>query len=89
MDDHSTHHWSEGLSPVIFAINTRTTHTTKKTPFELVFGQQPRSDMHYWTALHDATIDTDIQMDDLISDKTGPNDNQVIYEQSRVAKSLR
>jgi hypothetical protein len=29
MEDHSTNHWADGLSSVIFSINTRITHTTK------------------------------------------------------------
>jgi hypothetical protein len=48
MDNHETTHWSEGLAPIIFAINTRTTATTKKMPYQLVFGQDPRADYHYW-----------------------------------------
>ena len=30
MDDHATTHGSEGLQPVIFSINTRTTYINKK-----------------------------------------------------------
>lgn len=41
MDDHGSSRWSEGISPVIFAINTRSTCTTKKSPYEMVFGQDP------------------------------------------------
>jgi hypothetical protein len=47
MDDRSTHHWFEGLSTVIYAINNRTTHITKKTPYQLVFGQEPKTNMFY------------------------------------------
>jgi hypothetical protein len=82
MDDHSTHHWSEGLAPVIHAINTRTTHTTKKSPYQLVFGQQPRTNIHYWKSLHDAALTNDIQMDDLIIDKLNPIDAQITPQQT-------
>ena len=68
MDDHGTTHWSEGLAPVIFAINTRTTATTKKTPFQLVFGQDPRADSHYWRAVHDASLTGLVEIDDLLID---------------------
>ena len=47
MDDHSSNHWSLGLLSVNFHINTRTTHTTKKTPYQLVFGQHPRTNVQY------------------------------------------
>ena len=35
--------WSEGLKHVIFSMNTSTSATTTKTPYEVVFGQPPRS----------------------------------------------
>lgn len=69
MDDNSTNHWSEGLSTVIYQINTRTTHTTKKTPYELVFGQKPKSNFHYWKSLHDSALHDAVVYDDLLIDK--------------------
>ena len=68
MDDHQTTHWSEGLGATIFSINTRTTFTTKKSPFQLVFGQEPRSDSHHWRAVQDAAIAGDLEFDDLLLD---------------------
>ena len=65
MDDHATTHWSEGLQPVIFSINTRTTYITKKTPYELVFGQDPRADSHHWRAVHQASLSGPVEIDDL------------------------
>ena len=65
MDNHETAHWSEGLPPVIFAINTRTTATTKKTPYQLVFGQDPRANYHYWREVHDASLSGTVEIDDL------------------------
>ena len=69
MDDKSTNHWSEGLSTVIYQINTRTTHTTKKTPYELAFGQKPKSNFHYWKSLHDSALHDAVLYDDLLIDK--------------------
>ena len=69
MDDNSTNHWSEGLSTVIYQINTRTTHTTKKTPYELVFGQKPKSNFHYWKSLHDSALNDAVVYDDLLIDR--------------------
>jgi hypothetical protein len=84
MEDHSTHHWSEGLSSVIYAINTRTTHTTKKTPYHLVFGRELKTDKHYWNGLYDAAVNNDIQMDDLVIDKIEVIDNPVRDEPSQI-----
>ncbi|CAF4516747.1 unnamed protein product, partial [Didymodactylos carnosus] len=41
-------HWSDGLLPVIYGINTRVSSTTKSTPYEVMFGQSPRSDSEFW-----------------------------------------
>ncbi|CAF4939301.1 unnamed protein product [Rotaria sp. Silwood1] len=65
MDNHATTHWSEGLQPVIFSINTRTTYVTKKTPYQLVFGQDSRSDCHHWQAVHQASLSGPVEIDDL------------------------
>ena len=69
MEDHSTNHWAEGLPSVIFSINTRTTFTTKTTPYQLVFGQDARANRHYWDSLYDSAIDDNIVVNDLIIDK--------------------
>jgi hypothetical protein len=44
MDTNHSTNWPSGLGPVMFAINTSVAKATKQTPFEIVFGQQPRSD---------------------------------------------
>lgn len=80
MEDHSSNHWSLGLATVIYAINTRTTHTTKKTPYQLVFGQNPRTNIHYWKSLHDAAMNEDIEMNDLVIDKINLNKTNIITE---------
>ena len=71
MEDHSTDHWSDGLAPVIFSINTRTTCTTKKTPYQLVFGQDIRADRHHWNSIHESAKRNNIVINDLLIDKFG------------------
>ena len=73
MDDHETTHWSKGLPSVIFSINTRTTATTKRTPFQLVFGQDPRTDYHHWRAVYDASLNGPVEIDDLLIDFVKPS----------------
>ena len=80
MDAHSSNHWSLGLASVIFHINTRTTHTTKKTPYQLVFGQHPRTNVQYWKHLHESTMSGDIVMNDIIIDKISPINGSVIHD---------
>ncbi|CAF3972471.1 unnamed protein product [Didymodactylos carnosus] len=46
-----------GLSPVIYALNTSYAESTKKTPYEVVFGQQPRCDLEMWKILADSGIE--------------------------------
>jgi hypothetical protein len=41
LDTNGTKDWPSELGPVMFAINTSVAQTIKKTPFEVVFGQQP------------------------------------------------
>ncbi|CAF0929793.1 unnamed protein product [Adineta ricciae] len=71
MEDHSTDHWSDGLPPVIFSINTRTTCTTKKTPYQLVFGQDIRAGRHHWNSIHESAKRNNIVINDLLIDKFG------------------
>ncbi|CAF5026545.1 unnamed protein product, partial [Rotaria sp. Silwood1] len=40
--------WSFALAPVIYGLNTRMSSVTKTTPYEVMFGQQPRSDSDFW-----------------------------------------
>ncbi len=44
LDTNATTDWPSGLGPVMFAINTSIARTINKTPFEVVFGQKPRTD---------------------------------------------
>lgn len=40
--------WPSGLGTVMFAINTSIAKSTNKTPFEVVFGQHPRTEDDVW-----------------------------------------
>ena len=87
MEDHSSDHWSLGLPSVIYQINTRTTHITRKTPYQLVFGQNPRSNVYYWRSLHDAAMGSDIEMNDLIIDKIHIMNSNIADQRSQTISS--
>ncbi|CAF1467466.1 unnamed protein product [Didymodactylos carnosus] len=44
MPTNNSSHWSEGLLPVMYGINTRISSVTKTTPYQVMFGQPPRLD---------------------------------------------
>ncbi|CAF4594993.1 unnamed protein product, partial [Didymodactylos carnosus] len=50
------------LKPVVYSINTSCAQTTKKSPYEVVFGQKPRSDFEMWKMLSDDGIEDEEQM---------------------------
>ncbi|CAF1480750.1 unnamed protein product [Didymodactylos carnosus] len=56
LQTNNTTHWSEGLLPVVYGINTRTCDTTKATPYEIMFGQHPRGDSEFWKIVKDQDI---------------------------------
>ncbi|CAF1605009.1 unnamed protein product [Didymodactylos carnosus] len=58
-------HWSEGLMPVVYDINTRVTGGTKCTPYDVMFGQKPRSDCVFWDSIR---VDGVIEHGDLPKD---------------------
>ncbi|CAF1552184.1 unnamed protein product, partial [Adineta ricciae] len=49
-------HWSDGLLPVAYGINTRLSIVTKTTPYQFMFGQEPRSHSEYWKIVHESGI---------------------------------
>ncbi|CAF1429135.1 unnamed protein product [Rotaria sordida] len=51
--------WSNGLLPVVYGINTRKSDVTKTTPYEVMFGQAPRSDSDYWKLVKQNGIDNE------------------------------
>lgn len=80
MEDHSTNHWAEGLASVIFSINTRTAFSTKKTPYELVFGQDIRTNNHYWESIYDSALTDSVTIDDMIIDKIPLSNTSITSE---------
>ena len=84
MEDQSNNHWAAGLPAVIFAINTRTSFSTKKTPYQLVFGQDIRANSHYWQSVADAIPTDAILINDLIVDAIEPSETEAMNEQSEL-----
>jgi hypothetical protein len=41
---------------VIYSINTSVAEATNKTPYEIVFGQKPRSDFEMWRTINQAGV---------------------------------
>ncbi|CAF1545738.1 unnamed protein product [Didymodactylos carnosus] len=48
---------STRLAPVVYAINASEAQSISKTPYEVVFGQKPRSDFEMWKLLSETGID--------------------------------
>ncbi|CAF0979871.1 unnamed protein product [Didymodactylos carnosus] len=57
MQSTSSIEWSKGLAPVVYAINTSEAQSISKTPYEVVFGQKPRSGFEMWKLLSETGID--------------------------------
>ncbi|CAF4957059.1 unnamed protein product, partial [Rotaria socialis] len=51
LDTNVTNDWPSGLGPIMFSINTSVARTINPTPFEVVFGQQPRTDDYTWKCI--------------------------------------
>ena len=49
-------HWSDGLLPVVYGINTRLSTVTKTTPYQVMFGQEPRSNSDFWKLAQEKEI---------------------------------
>ena len=47
----------QGLGPVVYSIDTSVSKTTNKMPFEIVFGQRPKSDFQMWKIIRESSID--------------------------------
>ncbi|CAF4627543.1 unnamed protein product, partial [Didymodactylos carnosus] len=60
--DNNSSHWSEGLLPVVYGINTRVAAATKRTPYEVMFGQRPRSNSDFWKIVQDQDIQDEVQL---------------------------
>ncbi|CAF1443538.1 unnamed protein product, partial [Didymodactylos carnosus] len=51
-----------GLLLVVYGINTRVSSTTKTTPYETMFGQQPRSNSDFWKIVKENRIEDEDQL---------------------------
>ncbi|CAF4522228.1 unnamed protein product [Rotaria magnacalcarata] len=52
LETNKTLDWPNGLGPVMLAMNNSISQSTKKTPYEMVFGQSIRHDHEFWHQLH-------------------------------------
>ncbi|CAF1243577.1 unnamed protein product [Didymodactylos carnosus] len=57
MSSTNSEHWSDGLLPVVYGINTRVACGIKCTPYEVIFGQKPHSDSDFWRIIKDQNIE--------------------------------
>ncbi|CAF4652852.1 unnamed protein product [Rotaria sp. Silwood2] len=55
LETNESRDWPTGLGPVMLAINNCRSQSTKKTPYEMVFGQRARSDHDFWLQIHQQT----------------------------------
>ncbi|CAF3798969.1 unnamed protein product [Rotaria sp. Silwood1] len=55
LETNESRDWPSGLGPVMLAINNCRSQSTKKTPYEMVFGQRVRSDHDFWLQIHQQT----------------------------------
>ncbi|CAF1479621.1 unnamed protein product, partial [Didymodactylos carnosus] len=75
LDTNNSIHWSDGLLPVVYGINTRASSTTKTTPYVIMFGQRPRSDSDFWKIVKECDImdeeqlPTPIELADVVVDE--------------------
>ncbi|CAF0836262.1 unnamed protein product [Rotaria sp. Silwood1] len=65
---HNSSHWSDGLLPVVYGINTRLSVVTKTTPYQVMFGQPHRSDSDFWKLVKENEVIDDFN-DDIMEDK--------------------
>ncbi|CAF4327003.1 unnamed protein product, partial [Didymodactylos carnosus] len=84
MFSNQTDHWSEGLMPVVYGINTRVSQTTKVTADEVVFGQKARCDSDYWCVVNELNcveeddLPTPVEVGDDYKDNMDKDVNNVI-----------
>ncbi|CAF1458156.1 unnamed protein product, partial [Didymodactylos carnosus] len=62
MSTNNSDRCSEGLSPVVYGISTRISSVTKTTPFEVMFGQPPRSDSDFCKVVKENNVEDEDQL---------------------------
>ncbi|CAF0953530.1 unnamed protein product [Rotaria sordida] len=75
MSINTSSHWSNGLLPVVYGINTRLSVVTKTTPYQVMFGQAPRSDSDFWTLVKENKV---IDEEDLPTPIADLNDDNMM-----------
>ncbi|CAF2910916.1 unnamed protein product, partial [Rotaria sp. Silwood2] len=78
--------WSDALLPVVYGINTRKSTVTKTIPYEVMFGQPPRSDSDFWKLVQQGGIEDEKDLptpvgesnDDLVDDTL---DNPINFDE--------
>lgn len=68
MNTNNSNHWSEGLLPVVYGINTRRSSVTKSSPYHVMFGQAPRSDSDFWKIVKSSDIVDEQDLPERIDD---------------------
>ncbi|CAF0987949.1 unnamed protein product [Didymodactylos carnosus] len=75
LDTNNSVHWSDGLLPVVYGINTRISSTTKMTPYEIMFAPLERAAVVVDEIVEQPTINETVTDD---FDKQKENDNLTI-----------
>ncbi|CAF4463262.1 unnamed protein product [Rotaria sp. Silwood2] len=71
MATNNSSHWSEGLLPVVYGINTRVSSITKTAPYQVMFGQPPRSDSEFWKLVEQNGIADEEDLPTLVAESDG------------------
>ncbi|CAF4061215.1 unnamed protein product [Rotaria sordida] len=79
MTINNSSHWSDGLLPVVYGINTRLSVVTKTTPYQVMFGQAPRSDSDFWKIAEENRV---IDEEDLPTPVADLNDDNIMNDKN-------
>ncbi|CAF4573796.1 unnamed protein product, partial [Rotaria sp. Silwood2] len=84
--------WPNALGPVMLAINNCISQATKKTAYEMVFGQPVRNHHDFWEQLKQQAKNKEVlneeDLPESIVDKINFNDNILLDNNSEYANSL-
>ncbi|XP_046581445.1 KRAB-A domain-containing protein 2-like [Haliotis rubra] len=92
MEENPDRGWVQGLLRVTYAINTSTSSTTRKSPYEVVFGQPPRTDCAVLEILDEQGIQDEDDLTDLfiqlesrqVEDPINPLTNQTTSDSADI-----
>ena len=68
MDSNKSTHWSEGLLPLAYGINTRVSSVINTTPYRVMLGQACRSDSDFWTLVENTDVIDEEDLPELVDD---------------------